>query len=181
MKADFQVLLIILCALMPSTGYAFVSSPAAPQNAASSTPTTSNRSGSDEGTTVPLETKNHKDVTTSHQSARRQPVGGKIPLPNSASVVKANRSKMVHNNSQDPKSRSLVGNPQPTSIKPIGATKIAVTRSLPVQTVAGSGIGGGNFRNRRRTPIPGMIGGPASTTRNKATLSGTGMHNKRLN
>ena len=157
MKARRQILLFSFCVSTQCVCYAFVSAPTAQQSAASSAPATRNR------TALPPET---------HQSARIQPVSGKIPLPSRASVVKANGLRMVHKNSQGLKSRSLVGDL---------ADKAATNRKVPIQPAAVSGIGGGNFRNRRRTPIPGVVGGPAKTTRNTATLSGTGMARKGLN
>jgi len=179
MKSDFQVLLIALCALMPCTGYAFVSSPAAQQRAANSTTATSNRD--DVHTILPAKTRNHKAVTVSHEPGRRQHLTGKIHADNRASVVDSDRSTLVHNNSQRLKPPSRVDGLQPNSIKPIGATNIAVNRNLPIQPVEGSAIGGRQFNNSHRTAIPGAIGGPAKTTRNPATLSGTGMHSKGLN
>lgn len=153
MKVRSQISLIVCCALIQCAGYAFVSDPA--QQSA-------------------------RNSTTLHPSTHNKNVISKIPLPTPGSIVKTNRSKMVHNNGNGFKVRSVSAAPRLASIKPAAASK-TINHNLPTCPAANSAIGGGNFRNPHLTPIAKGIGGPARTTRNTATLSGTGMGRRRVN
>jgi hypothetical protein len=177
MKAKLPISLIVCCALLKCAGYAFASNPAQ-QGAANSTTSTYKRLSDDEPTTPRIEAKNHG--TVSHQPTHNKHVSGKIPLPTPASAMKANRSKLVHNKSNGHEASSFRDAPHPTSIKPIAASK-ATNHNLRTHPVAGSAIDRGNFRNRYLTAIPEGIGGPARTTRNTTTLSGTAMGRRRAN
>jgi hypothetical protein len=178
MKAKPRISLIVCCALIQPAGYAFVSDPAAQQGASNARTSTKNHLKNDERTTPLIEAENHG--TASHGLTHDKSMSDKIPLPMRATKVRARRSKVVRNNSQGFNSRNPVHDPQPSSIKPIPAGK-AMTHNSPIHPVAGSTIGGGNFRNRHLMPIPEGVGGPARTTRNASTLSGTGMGRRRAN
>lgn len=181
MKSRSRVSLILCCALMQCAAYVFISEPSAQASVAALTTETNNRSSDEERTTLPSRNKNRKDVTASHGPARREHLTGKITLPAHASIVKTHGSNAARNNSYGLKTRSQVADPQRTSIKRMNAAKAGANRTLPAQRLANSAIDGGNFRNRHLTPVPGIIGGSATTRENTARLSGTNMGRKHLN
>lgn len=176
MKAAYLTLAMIGCAVsVHGTSHAFSFIPASPEQSIES----SSRSLSGHATDVSSahEGERQKDRTSSDKQRTRR----RAPNENhQAKPIKANRPKQLRNGRERSPSKNVMSVAQPSSSKPgLGAVKVANNRTLPARTNGVAALSGQQFRNsRHRGTAPATVGGPPSSTRNTATISGTSMNRK---
>lgn len=171
MKAACLTLAMVGCAVFfQETSYAFFLSAALQEQ-------------STESSSKPLSGDRHKDRTSSdaHRTGRR--ASNKNHSHNQTNPIKANRPKQLRNGRERMASENVMNVGRSNSSKPsIGASKVPNNHKLPARTTGVAALSGQQFGNsRNRGAAPATVGGPPSSTRNTATISGTSISRRPLN
>lgn len=184
MKAAGLILLFAGFVLVRGSAYAYASSsyPAPQQVPGTPAAAASDHSSDARHATPTTDGKRRKEPTASDDGVDLR-VSDKIHSHRRTGVTKPNRPKQVQHSPERSKPQSATNLQQPSLTKPIaGAGTIANHRTPPIRPAAGAGISGEQFKNsRQRSVTPAVIGGPANTRRNAATLNGISMNRKPLN
>ena len=182
MKAACLTLAMIgFTVLIDGTSYAFSFSSASQEQ---STVSSSKPLSTDHATNAapPHDPTVQKGGTPSDERTRRRSPNKNHPH-SQAKPVKANRPKQLRNGRERSTAENVMSVAQPnSSTTAAGAVRVANNRTLARRPTGVAALSGQQFKNRRnRGAAPATVGGPPSSTRNTATISGTSINRKRSN
>ena len=183
MKAACLTLAMVACAvLFQETSYAFFLSPALQEQ---STKSSSKPLSGGHATDVSSAHDGdfHNDRTSSDEHRARRRTSKKNHLHIQTNPIMANRPKQLRNGRERSASENVMNVGRSNSSKSaIGASKVPNNHNLPARTTGVATLSGQQFRNsRNRGAALATVGGPPSSTRNTATISGSSINRKRSN